>query len=690
MAPLPVVGIDLGTTYSCVGCLKNNRIEIIANDQGERTTPSIVAYIKNSTEIVVGTPATHQLSRNAENTFYDSKRIIGKFFGDPTIGSDIEKFPFEIIQNPESDKSGEAVFKVTNGHIFENNSEKTWVSPQEVAADVLKTLKASAEAFIGSPVRHAVITVPAYFNNEQRKATKQAGELAGLNVLQLLNEPTAAALAYGEYGDELMEESTQKEELSEEAKQPKTILVFDLGGGTFDVSLLKFKDHDYEVLAVDGDNHLGGEDFTNRMADHLLKEFAEQVGASVEELSQNTRVVRRLRDQCEKSKRVLSSSQSAMIEIENLLNDHDFYTSISRSQLDEMCKDLFARLERPINTVLEISNTAKSEVKEIVLIGGSTRMQKVREIICQYFNNIELKETVNADEAVASGATIMAVKLAKDRIEELDDEYIQKHLQTMSLNNNVPHSNLVLREVTPMSITIEVYGGITSAVIIPKNTEIPATGKITLVTSDSYQTTLTSKILEGESPLAEKNNLLGCFSIKNLTPRPRGQTRVFITMTIDLDGIMKVSGYEVSGVDSTGAPAYNATEQEVVIENVTNSLNMEERLRMIQSYENDKTADEIECRRREAMVDLTYTLDDEVREASEAEGPLSTKEQEILNELKEAQVWLEQATFATRSEYLAKRDKVLALGQQFRETQVHRVSKETKKKVWKDKLKFFK
>lgn len=260
----------------------------------------------------------------------------------------------------------------------------------------------------------------------------------------------------------------------------------------------------------------------------------------------------------------------------------------------------------------------------------------------------------------------------------------------MSLNNNVPHSNLVLREVTPMSITIEVYGGITSAVIIPKNTEIPATGKITLVTSDSYQTTLTSKILEGESPLAEKNNLLGCFSIKNLTPRPRGQTRVFITMTIDLDGIMKVSGYEVSGVDSTGAPAYNATEQEVVIENVTNSLNMEERLRMIQSYENDKTADEIECRRREAMVDLTYTLDDEVREASEAEGPLSTKEQEILNELKEAQVWLEQATFATRSEYLAKRDKVLALGQQFREAQVHRVSKETKKKVWKDKLKFFK
>lgn len=630
MPPLPVIGIDLGTTYSCVGCLKNGRVEIIANSHGERTTSSTVAYVKNSSEVIVGSPATHQIARNAENTFYDSKRVIGKIFGDPTIDGDIEKFPFTIIKEPNYEKSGKAVFAVTNGHQFSDSPGKNWVSPQEVASEILKSLKASAESYIGSEVRHAVVTVPAYFNNDQRKATKQAGEMAGLNVLQLLNEPTAAALAYGEYGEDISKNPNTSKQ------RTKTILVFDLGGGTFDVSLLKLEDHEYEVIAVDGDNHLGGEDFTNLMVDQLLKEFSQTVGKPVDELLQNTRVVRRLREQCEKAKRVLSSSKTAMIEIENLLGDYDLYTSMDQHTFEKICEHLFDKLKRPLDTVLDISKTDKSKVDDIVLVGGATRMPKVKEMLRKYFDKDELKETVNADEAVAFGATILAITLAKNRIEELDEEVIRKQLQEMSINNENSHSNIVLREVTPMTISMETACRMCD-LLIPRRTPIPVVKTQIFNAPYAHKGSVLFNLLEGESLLAEKNNMLGSFTIENMSGRLYGETKASVTISIDLDGILEVTAYKIDN-SKKGFSGLNEAEKprkELVIENVTNSLTTEERLKMIQRHMNDELEDEQEYRRRWTFSELYDAMKNGLHDLSAKNISLSPEQQTVIDKMED-------------------------------------------------------
>lgn len=653
---LSVIGIDLGTTYSCVGCMKNGQVEIIATDSGQRTTPSIVSYMKQSQEILVGNPATFQLAQNYENTFYDSKRIIGKVFQDPSIDSDIEKFPFKIIKDPQTTNSGEAVFELTNGHIFPEDPDKYWVSPQEVAAEILKNLKASAQAYLGFPIDGAVITVPAYFNNEQRKATKQAGELAGLNVLRLLNEPTAAALAYGEYGSQKPSQSGFMLDLE---PLQKTILVFDLGGGTFDVSLLTIKDQEYHVKGVDGDNNLGGEDFTNCMVDHLLEKFAEQVGSSVSSLSKSTRVVRRLREQCEKVKKILSFADFAYIEIEGLQGENDFFTQVTREEFENMCSDLFSRLTQPLDTVLSISNTPKTEVDEVVLIGGSTRIPQVRKVLKNYFNNPELKETINPDEAVAFGATMMAVQLSKEEGTTINEK--DHASQFNGYSSNKAQNGIKLEEKTPMTISMKLHCDIVET-FIPKNTPIPCKKTLLFSTSKNYQTMIPFTLMEGESPLVEKNNLLGSFNVNNLTPRLRGRTKVSVTATINLDGIMKVQAYELPDPFSRSSKSADVdSSQDLVIENVTNTLTTNERVHMIQRYDIDKEADRKEYERRKVKLRLYGAFDDAFVNVRNEKEPLSEVMRDIYKELIRLKMWFDQSPNASIEQYVATKNRLAAL-----------------------------
>lgn len=661
---LPVIGIDLGTTFSCVACLKNGSIQIIANDNGERTTPSIVSYQPHSTEVIVGTAATFQFVRNAENTFYSSKRIIGKFLGDPHINRHIAKVPFHITKLPNGGNSGAAVFEITNGHRFIQSPNKDWVSPEEVAAEILKSLRASAEAFLGCPVHHAVITVPAYFNNEQRMATKNAGKLAGLTVLRLLNEPTAAALAYGEHGNHL----SRNKGFGNDSGS-KTILVFDLGGGTFDVSLLTLQNHQYQVKGVYGDNNLGGEDFTNRIVNFMLKKFAKQVNIPVDDLVKNPRVVRMLRSKSEAAKKLLSFGNTAHVECEGLLGSHEFDAVISRAEFEDICLDLFEKLKYPLDTVFHIAKMPKSIVDEVILVGGSTRIPKVKEFLCEYFNNPAIKETVNPDEAVAFGAAILAANIAKTQPILNQDDLVRRQLNSLLQKNTPIHPNITLQEVTPMTISTVTIGDCVTT-LIPANSKIPISSTHISVTTKSYQEEINFKILEGESPLAEKNNLLGSFELINLTPRPRGKTKVSVTLSIDLDGILKITAYELVDPESNYAhkPLDSLSHNEVVIKNVTNSLTKDERLKMIHATHIDKVADQLEFNRRQAKAILDTVIDDNLRLAKDFEGRLTSKQRSIIVKIQEIEDWYNCNPYAGKDEYSAKTEIVRSLGNQFRKT----------------------
>lgn len=743
MTTFSVIGIDLGTTYSCVGCMKNGQIEIVPNDQGQRLTPSIVAYKANSKEILVGDLATTTTTsrQNTENDIiiYNSKRIIGKVFGDSTIDNNFLKgtssssvLPFEIIQNPQTcGKSGEAVFKISNNHIFNyekdnnnnnNNScckknktiKKNWTSPQEVAAEILKSLKRSAEQYLGGvSVCHAVITVPAYFNNEQRKATRQAGELAGLNVLQLLNEPTAAALEYGRNTTELPQyeqhDNNNNTKVKPDEKEEKTILVADLGGGTYDVSILKLKNNNYTVKAVDGDNSLGGEDFTNRLVNHFLTEFTAATTKKPKKykskksllLENNARIIRKLRNACEQSKRILSFEEKSFVHIDNLLDEtQDFSSSITRETFQQICYDLFQRLLPPISKVLEISKTARSDIDEIVLVGGATRMPRVREILKEYFSrDKDIPETVNPDESVAVGATIMAIKLAQERIKQLGKNNV---LMNLELENSTsflsspkyaipPECNFVLKEVVPMTIRLACKYGV-SEVMIPRGTPIPTsrTRGAYVLTSNSAE--FETEVLEGESPLVEKNNILGRFKMTNLSQRRSIEMAAGITMSIDLDGILKVSGYELAKSSRNGLPSYHSSKQEIVIENVTNSLTTENRLRMIQSSETDRMKDEIECRRRLCRRQLYKAVENveldcrillannnnnnnktqknsnnkQDKLINKQDKLINKRQKEILKQLNRTKCWVEKKGSETREKYLEQERIVRELGKEFK------------------------
>jgi heat shock protein 1/8 len=589
----PAVGIDLGTTYSCVGVFREDRCEIIANDQGNRTTPSFVAF--TDTERLIGDAAKNQVAMNPHNTVFDAKRLIGRKFTDPEVQADMKHFPFKVI-----DRGGKPVIEV------EFKGEKKVFTPEEISSMVLTKMKETAEAYLGGTVNNAVITVPAYFNDSQRQATKDAGLIAGLNVLRIINEPTAAAIAYG---------------LDKKVEGERNVLIFDLGGGTFDVSLLTIEEGIFEVKSTAGDTHLGGEDFDNRLVNHFVAEFKRK---HKKDLSTNARALRRLRTACERAKRTLSSSAQTSIEIDSLYEGIDFYTSITRARFEELCQDLFRSTLTPVDRVLTDAKIDKSQVHEIVLVGGSTRIPRIQKLITDYFNGKEPNKSINPDEAVAYGAAVQAAILSGD---------------TTSKST----SDILLLDVAPLSLGIETAGGMMTK-LIPRNTTIPTKKSEVFSTFSDNQPGVLIQVYEGERQRTKDNNLLGKFELTGIPPAPRGVPQIEVTFDLDANGIMNVSALE-KGTGKTN---------HIVITNDKGRLSKEDIERMLAEAEKFKEEDEAEARRvaaKNGLESYAYSLRNTLSDSKVDEKLDAADKEKLKSEIDKIVNWLDENQQATREEY---------------------------------------
>ncbi|KAI6003311.1 heat shock protein 70 family [Pisolithus orientalis] len=575
-----VIGIDLGTTYSCVGVQRGGRVEIIANDQGHRITPSWVSFTDE--ERLVGDSAKNAFHSNPQNTVFDAKRLIGRKMDENEVKRDMKHWPFTV-----ADKGGKPSIQVSY------KGEMRDFTPEEISAMVLTKMKETAEAYLGEKVTHAVVTVPAYFNDAQRQATKDAGTIAGLQVLRIINEPTAAAIAYG---------------LNKKGGESQ-IIVYDLGGGTFDVSLLSIDDGVFEVLATAGDTHLGGEDFDNRVIDYLVKQYKKKTGTDV---STNMRAMGKLKREVEKAKRTLSSQQSTRIEIESFEDGNDFSETLTRAKFEELNMDLFRKTMKPVEQVLKDANVKKEDIDEVVLVGGSTRIPKVQQMLKDYFGK-EPSKGINPDEAVAYGAAVQGGILSGEQGTE----------------------DVVLVDVCPLTLGIETTGGVFTK-LIPRNTVIPTRKSQIFSTAADNQPTVLIQVFEGERALTKDNNLLGKFELSGIPPAPRGVPQIEVTFEIDANGIMKVSAAD----KGTGKL------ESITITNEKGRLSKEEIERMVREAEEFASEDDANRKRIEALNSLSsfvYGLKSQLGDQSGLGGKLSDDDKKtILASIKEATDWIEE------------------------------------------------
>ena len=603
----PVIGIDLGTTYSCVGVMENGKVNVISNDQGNRITPSYVAFTETG-ERLIGDAAKNQLTSNPENTIFDAKRLIGREWSDKSIQGDAKYFPFKL-----SSKNNKPVISVMSG-----DSSKT-LTPEEVSAMVLTKMKQTAESYLGCNVTKAVVTVPAYFNDAQRAATKDAGVIAGLDIIRIINEPTAAAIAYG---------------LDKVSSDEKNVLVFDLGGGTFDVSLLSVTDGVFEVLSTNGDTHLGGEDFDQRVMEYFMKVIKRKTG---KDIRQDRRAMQKLRREVEKAKRALSSSHQTRIEIESLIDGEDFSETLTRAKFEELNMDLFKDTLKPVKKVLDDAELNKGDITDVILVGGSTRIPKVRQLVKEFFKGKEPRGGVNPDEAVAEGAAVQACILSGDE-------------------SACGNADMVVIDTVPLSLGIETVGGVMSKVI-PRNTAIPTKKSQVFSTAADNQEVVTIKVYEGERPMTKDNHLLGKFDLTGIPPAQRGVPQIEVTFSVNADGMLEVNARDKG----------SEREEKIVITNDNNRLTPEDIEKMLKEAEEWAEQDKLVKEKVDAKNDLeqySYTLKRQLEDKDQLGGKLSEGDKSKISEIVNEKLnWLKENEDASVEEFKSAKKEIEEISQ---------------------------